>query len=102
MLEIEIQYGKAEDANRITDFLVNMVFEKENYGGYSFIRSKKKILDSIESEIRAKCAHQDYIYLLAIQESFSPSPVGMVAGNIEPLDFYPISTANLTSHLIRH
>ena len=85
MLEIEIQRGKVEDANRITDLIKNMVFEMENYGGYSVKRSPK-FWDSIESEIRANSARQDYIYLLAIQASISPSPVGMVAGNIEPLE----------------
>jgi GNAT superfamily N-acetyltransferase len=94
MLELEIQHGKAENANLITDLIKNMVIEMEDHGGYSVNRSPN-VWNSIESDVRANSTRQEYIYLLAIHTSFSPTAVGMAAGNIESLENIFVSKKRL-------
>ena len=94
MLELEFQRGKAENASLITDLIKNMVVEMENYGGYS-VNHSPNVWESIESDVRANSARQEYIYLLAIHTSFSPTVVGMAAGNIESLENIFISNKRL-------
>jgi GNAT superfamily N-acetyltransferase len=94
MLEIEIHHGKAEDANLIADLIKKMVVEMENYGGDS-VNTAPDVWDSMELDIRAKSTRQDYIYLLAIHPSSTPTVVGMAAANIESLEDIFVSRKRL-------
>ena len=94
MFELEIRHAVPEDANLITDFIKKMVIEMENYGGNSVNRSLN-IWYSIESDVRANSARQDYIYLLAIHPLHTPTEVGMAVGNIEQLENIFVSKKRL-------
>jgi GNAT superfamily N-acetyltransferase len=85
MLEIEIRRGTAEDASLITDLIKKMVVEMANYGGHA-VNTSPDVWASMESDVRANCARQEYIYLIAEHPLRTTEVVGMAAANLESLE----------------
>lgn len=85
ILQIEIRRGKAADAKLITDLIREMVIEMALHGGHA-VNHSPAVWSSMEAIVRDNCACQEYLYLIASQESPVPMTVGMAAAHIEPLE----------------
>ncbi len=85
MAQINIRHGTAEDAVLITDLVKSMVTEMMLYGGH-VVNDSPEIWSSMAELVRANCARQGFLYLIASDELLAQATVGMVAAYTEPLE----------------
>jgi len=94
MLEIAIRRAAAEDASLITDLIKKMIVDMESYGGYP-VNTSPGVWDSLESNVRANCLRQEYMYLIAEHPLHHAEVYGMAAANLESLEDIFISQKRL-------
>jgi len=85
MLQIKIRQGTPDDAMLIADLIEKMVVEMEQHGGHT-VNNSPAVWSSVVELVKANCACQENIYLIASQELSGSTIVGMAAAHIELLE----------------